>query len=345
MENSLNLISVIIPVYNVEKYLARCINSVVNQTYKHLEIVLVDDGSTDGSAEICDQYAHIDNRIKVVHKSNAGLVSARNKGLDIITGDFVSFVDGDDYLEIRTYKEIINILIKYNVDVVKYGMNRIENNENIIKIHSHLKTQKYEYDDKILLLNHIIKNDGIDNSVSNCLFKKTIIDQYSIRTPEGIIQGEDLFFLTKYLLCSQSIFFAPRLNYYNYIQNASSLTKKYTDKYIHDIINLIYKFLELIENSGQKNFYFESFVYRVNKLIFYVLFIYTDFKVFSIRKRIEDLKYFSNKIPIDNKLRNRNLTGIKGVPVFLFNKNFFLSSLLVTWVLKTMYLAYKKYYE
>ena len=94
------LISVIVPVYNIEKYLRRSINSIINQTYSNLEIILVDDGSTDESGKICDEYANIDSRIKVIHKKNGGQASAINLGLDIAKGDYIGFSDRDDYIKI-----------------------------------------------------------------------------------------------------------------------------------------------------------------------------------------------------------------------------------------------------
>ena len=101
-------ISVIIPVYNVEKYLKRCLDSVINQTYKNLEIILIDDGSTDKSGNICDEYAAKDKRIIVIHKENGGLSDARNKGLDICTGDYISFIDSDDWIENGFYEYVVN---------------------------------------------------------------------------------------------------------------------------------------------------------------------------------------------------------------------------------------------
>ena len=98
MERKNGLISVIVPVYNVESYLEKCIDSIIHQTYKNLEIILVDDGSTDNSGKICDVYKEKDSRIKVIHKQNRGLSSARNCGLEIAKGEYIGFVDGDDYI-------------------------------------------------------------------------------------------------------------------------------------------------------------------------------------------------------------------------------------------------------
>ena len=94
-----DLITIIIPIYNVEKYLRECLDSVINQTYKKLQIILIDDGSNDNSGKICDEYKEKDNRIEVMHKANGGVSSARNAGLKIAKGDYITFVDGDDYLD------------------------------------------------------------------------------------------------------------------------------------------------------------------------------------------------------------------------------------------------------
>ena len=111
------LISVIIPVYNVEKYLRRCIDSVINQTYKNLEIIIVDDGSTDNSSNICDEYTNKDSRVKVVHKENGGLSSARNVGIELAKGDLIAFVDSDDYIELEMYEKLKENMDKYDSDI------------------------------------------------------------------------------------------------------------------------------------------------------------------------------------------------------------------------------------
>ena len=112
------LVSIIIPVYNSEAFLDRCIQSVINQSYKNLEIILVNDGSPDSSKQICDNYAAIDNRIKVIHKNNGGLVSSRKAGLKLSTGDYVLYIDGDDWIELNLIEHYIDQVLKFNADVV-----------------------------------------------------------------------------------------------------------------------------------------------------------------------------------------------------------------------------------
>ena len=111
------LLTIIIPVYNVEDSLNRCVNSVMNQEYNNLQIILVDDGSTDRSGEICDSFSKKDDRIEVIHKNNGGLSSARNAGLDISKGVYIGFVDSDDYIESNMYYELIKALIENDADI------------------------------------------------------------------------------------------------------------------------------------------------------------------------------------------------------------------------------------
>lgn len=127
MINMTNLISVIVPIYKVEEYLSPCIDSIINQTYKNLEIILVDDGSPDRCGKICDKYAQKDSRVKVIHKENGGLSDARNAGLKIATGDYISFVDSDDILPINSIETLWQLAIKENAQMVIGGFERFRN--------------------------------------------------------------------------------------------------------------------------------------------------------------------------------------------------------------------------
>lgn len=111
-------ISIIVPVYNVEKYLSQCIESIINQNHKNIEIILVNDGSTDKSGDICDKYSLKDNRIKVIHKKNEGVSIARNTGLKVATGEYIAFVDGDDLVDKDIYTRLINVINNSKYDLV-----------------------------------------------------------------------------------------------------------------------------------------------------------------------------------------------------------------------------------
>jgi len=125
-------ISVIIPVYNAAKYLPKCIDSVLNQTYKNLEIILVDDGSTDESGKISDKYSYKDNRVIVIHKENGGTSDARNKGIKAATGKYIGFIDSDDYIETDMYEILLKTLYAYDADIVECAFYRIKKDNLIL---------------------------------------------------------------------------------------------------------------------------------------------------------------------------------------------------------------------
>ena len=125
------LISVIVPVFKVEAYLAKCIDSIRNQTYSNFELILVDDGSPDGSPKICDDYAAVDDRIQVIHKNNRGLSSARNAGLDVCKGDFICFIDSDDYIKPTYLETLLTLQRKNNADLVICEYDYVEKNGNV----------------------------------------------------------------------------------------------------------------------------------------------------------------------------------------------------------------------
>ena len=118
----MSLISVIVPIYKVEPYLRKCVDSIINQSYRNLEIILVDDGSPDNCGAICDEYAAKDSRIKVIHKPNGGLSDARNAGMDIMSGDYVAFVDSDDWIEPNMYERLLQLITEYQADIAVGGV-------------------------------------------------------------------------------------------------------------------------------------------------------------------------------------------------------------------------------
>ena len=133
----MDTVSIIIPVYNIEEYLPRCLESVLGQSYENLEVILVDDGSTDQSGKICDYYASQDKRIQVIHKKNEGVSIARNTGLDIATGEFIGFVDGDDLVEKDMIKILVQNSLKYEADISICQMDTINVDGTIDPMYEH----------------------------------------------------------------------------------------------------------------------------------------------------------------------------------------------------------------
>jgi glycosyltransferase involved in cell wall biosynthesis len=168
-----NKISIVIPVYNVEDYIERCLDSVINQTYRNVEIILIDDGSTDNSGKICDEYAELDNRITVIHKENGGLSDARNVGIRASTGDYIGFVDSDDYIKTDMYEVLYNNLKIHNADIAECGYSVCNNKQNNINIIDSCKVTQF---DSFNALKELILSRQLKTIAWNKLYRKTVIE-------------------------------------------------------------------------------------------------------------------------------------------------------------------------
>lgn len=252
------LISIIIPVYKVEKYLEKCIQSVINQTYENLQIILVDDGSPDNCGKICDEYAKKDHRIEVIHKSNGGLSDARNKGLEIAKGEYIGFVDSDDYIEADMYEVLYNLLKQYNADVsicnfytVSQEKIAIKNADNGIK----------EYN-RIEILKEILLDNNIQSYAWNKLYKRELFGE--IKYPVGK-KYEDIG-TTFYLLekCNKVVV-TGKPEYY-YINRQDSIVNNVTETTITDYIELIMQRYDYIEeNIKELSSYNKNYLKRILK--------------------------------------------------------------------------------
>ena len=228
MENRPFLISVIVPIYNVELYLKECLDTIIGQTYKNLEIILVDDGSTDSSGDICDLYGKIDNRIKVIHKANGGQVDARKAGLEMASGDYVSYVDSDDWLDIDMFEILLTSMGELHPDVVLYGFKEEQKDKSIIKTNlvpagyydlEALKSKIYPH----LLYNPVFSHTGIVGSSCTKLVRTDLLQKSQLMVPADIKYGEDQICTVHTMLLAGSALIiecAP----YHYRQRIGSVT-------------------------------------------------------------------------------------------------------------------------
>lgn len=166
------LISVIVPIYNVEKYLARCVDSIVNQTYKNLEIILVDDGSPDRCPQMCDDYAEKDSRIKVVHKKNGGLSDARNAGMVVATGEYISFIDSDDYVSDDFFECLLDVMNKENSDIAECSVVKFYEDNRFDEFSDDLSVKTYDTQDAMSAL---IAENQFHQHVWNKLYKTELV--------------------------------------------------------------------------------------------------------------------------------------------------------------------------
>lgn len=218
------LISVIVPIYNVSGYLEKCISSIQNQTYRKLEIILVDDGSTDSSGEICDRFAQDDDRIIVVHKKNEGLVSARKTGLKIVQGDYIAFVDGDDWIEPGFYEDMLKAVISQNVDFVESSYIREQAGTSILY---EIMENYFVFDEstaKCILESWMEKEENalIRNTIWSKLYRAEVIKESYIHVPEKMSFGEDIINYIYLLKIARSAYVVPKAGYH-YIYRSNSL--------------------------------------------------------------------------------------------------------------------------
>lgn len=218
------LISVIIPVYNVEKYLRRCLDSVVAQTYRNLEIICVDDGSVDESGKICDQYAVRDARIKVIHQENQGLSAARNRGLDAAEGEYIAFVDSDDYILEDMYKKMLDKLLDYSVDLcVCQWQYEFSDGRQVVKkknIAPPIYGRKTSLEFARFLYRGNYEN-GVVVAAWNKLYRRALLDTIHF---EGRIHEDDAF--NGRIMAKNISVYVMEEQFYVYAQNGDSLTNK-----------------------------------------------------------------------------------------------------------------------
>lgn len=230
---SFPLISVVVPIYNVENYLERCIKSIVNQTYKNLEIILVDDGSPDRCPDICDEWGKQDSRIKVIHKKNGGLSDARNAGLKLAKGELISFIDSDDWINLRFFEVLYKVMIQENSDIVQCNYRALEKQIDEEGFDSDLLNISSFTNEEALSM--LIDNDRLRQVVWNKLYKKEVID---LEFKKGYI-NEDEFWTYRIFSNASVISYVDVVLYYYFQRSGSIINENYSLKRLHGLEALI----------------------------------------------------------------------------------------------------------
>lgn len=241
-------VSVVVPVYNVEKYIKECLDSIVNQTYKNLQIILVDDGSTDSSGKICDEYAENDNRITVIHQKNAGAGAAKNTGLDYVKGEYLSLIDSDDFIELNMYEKMLSYMLSKKVDVVQCSFNNYFINGKIkrcldnkrFNVYQFLKEYPYKWQYAIFW---------------NKLFKFELLTDSCFPVRRKI---DDEFFTYKLIANAKSIYNTSEA-FYNYrMRRSSVMNENKQDRLISDRVDCFterYEFMKGYSKRLSKHYY------------------------------------------------------------------------------------------
>ena len=267
VSNKEPLISIIIPVYKVEKYLKRCVDSVIKQTYKNLEIILIDDGSPDNCPKICDDYSKKDKRIEVIHKKNGGVSAARNKGLKLSNGDYIVFVDSDDWLEYNFVEEMLTNLRKNKVDYIVCGYNRVYDDKKEI-INGNMNKEL------IPSSNYLIKLLNVQNGYGFVHMK--MINKKALQNVifnEKLIVGEDALFNIEVCKNIENVLIYNR-PLYNYFFNSNSVVRKYDDNYCNNYLES----MKLMKNYIMNNYKDKEIINNLyNYIAYHILLICVNY--------------------------------------------------------------------
>lgn len=275
-------ISIIIPVYNVEQYIQKCIDSILNQTFTDIELILVDDGSADSSDSICDEYASRDNRIKVIHKKNGGVSSARNMGIRAARGDYIGFVDSDDYIDRRMYEVLYKQAIQYNADIVVSAIKTVNEKKNYKKVSTVWKQVNKpinkEQIEKMIIPSFLKGNFYSLLSCCNKIYRLNVLKENNVFFDENRFHGEDVRFNLTLLQKINTLIFVDQ-PLYIYVQNDNSATQKFRSD--------LYNYIQDNRNYG--------------------LYLCDKYKVPHAKKRIIE-EYNRNSLNFMQSLVKRNLS-------------------------------------
>lgn len=302
------LISIVVTIYNKEQHLRKCLNSIIEQTYSNLEVILIDDGSTDGSREICDEYSSYDNRIIVVHTSNRGVGSARQTGIEQVRGAYFIFVDPDDWIDLQFVEKLYSKALEDNVEMVICDYYKIINGKN-----------KYHYNlvagcDSENIIKKILHRE-INGSCCNKFIKSSCLKFPEIRFPIGLNYGEDLYFSCLILKNHiRTSYLNEALYYYNFTTNGKSLSKIVNE----DSLKSRFMLINLLESEKIATNVTDLDILKYETLQCLFMLkkfesIYTTYK--EIHQSIIEKHY---KFNLNRRLEFGTYLAIKGFPLLAF---------------------------
>ncbi|MDR2593505.1 MAG: glycosyltransferase [Fibromonadaceae bacterium] len=327
-------ISVIVPIYNKASFLEKNINSILRQTEKNIEIILADDGSTDNGSEICKKFAEKDSRILYKRKENEGLTATRNYGRKFATGDYISFVDPDDFIEANTYEQMLKC--SNNADIVISGLIHELGNKKVLQTMPQNLNNFYENPDicKIILPLFLVYGKGIGENtqlaqLGIALFKRAFLEEQHILSDEKITYSEDWLFFLEALLKAQSVAIEHNA-YYHYVHNAQGLTENYNPKVVLDYVEILRK----LDKMGIFEYVPQQYSKHPNLAYNYLLQAIANLSVskesiFALRKKaknIFNMDYFNN---LGQKINSTNTPFKKRILFYLVKFKLYLLFILL----------------
>ena len=304
MENQA-LISVIIPVYNVEEYLRECVDSVLCQTYGNFEIILVDDGSTDSSGQICDEYLEKDERVTVIHQKNGGLSVARNAGLSETNGDYIYFLDSDDYISENAIETLLKIAQRDNSDIVFFDAVSFADTDDFTVKQNYIRKNKYQTNCGLDVFLQMTENNEFHSAVYLMLFKKTFIDNNVLKFVPGILH-EDMVFTYQALCLAEVVSQQPAALYYRRYRKNSIMTSSKTIKHFTSCIDVCNINMNFTRETLGTNIPTEIYNY-LSRCAFNVFNVYEKLEKSNKTICKKELEIFKNDIINNNAFGNTAL--------------------------------------
>ena len=274
-------VSIIVPIYNLEQYLKICLDSIAEQTYSNLEVLLIDDGSTDGSSQICNQYQEKDARFQAIHKKNGGAADARNMALDICTGDYITFVDGDDYIAKDFIEQLVSIMEEQGADISICGWNNVEG-ENVEPFCANTKEVKAY--DTVSALEVLLYQEEFDSAMWPKLYKKELFD--GIRFPKGNLY-EDIAIIYHIFMRAKKVGYINYAGYFYLLRESGTTLKKFTKNKM-DLIDVVSEMESIILKKYPQ--LEKAIASRVVRASFHIYMQIPETEEFATeRARIEDI--------------------------------------------------------
>lgn len=269
------MISVIVPVYNPGKWFESCVQSILEQTYQEIELILVDDGSTDGSEKLCDVFAEKDNRIKVIHLKNGGVSKARNVGIEAARGEYIAFIDSDDWIEKNTFEQTLNRIKEDDSELAIYAMqiDRYTDNKVDSTILEWSEDTNFSVQEIAQKFEQLFYKDYLSSSCTKIL-KKDVIEKYSLRFNKSLVMYEDLYFVLDYISHIDKISILKKA-YYHYRMDTSvvAVSKRKTDNLLKNLDIVVKQIIAFVNGQGVE------INGKVNNVIvdMYIIFLYKLF--------------------------------------------------------------------
>lgn len=303
-------VSIIVPVYNVEKYLSICVQSVISQTFLNWELLLIDDGSKDSSGVICDYFASIDPRIRTYHKRNTGVSDTRNKGLELASGDYVIFLDADDYwCDVTALQKLVDTAEKYDLDIVRGEYKAVDRKGKDLFIRE-ISQERMKYSGRLISAYQFMRFaiNGEYFLVLSLIRKKTIGE---VRFQTSRVFLEDVLFYSELLLKQIRAMYLPNLRFYSYRKYEESVSNKHNPSKLRDAFSMCYEFRRLVDSACDKDIR-RLFMENSMKMYYYTL------DTISLNEYYTDKVQYINDFDLET-LRKDVLRWMYGYPLVLIS--------------------------